>query len=68
MAVDYVGVDVRATFGDSMLNNGQIIGHFAARTHSTHVCAEFNCIFATEPKQLVMPYSAYLWDRLSLLI
>ena len=44
VAVDYVGVDVRSKFGDSMLNGGLIIRLFSGRIGLTYFCAVFNGI------------------------
>ena len=45
LALDYVGMDVRATFGESWLNGGRIILHFGRPEPFTrHFCAVFNCI------------------------
>ena len=51
VAVDYVGMDVGATFGESGLNTCRIILLLAGRTRFTrHFCAVFNWIFAADRK------------------
>ena len=48
VATDYVGIDVRATFGESALNSGQIIILVGPPDpFYTSLCPVFNCILQT---------------------
>ena len=43
-AIDYADMDARVKFGDSMINNDQIIRLVVGQTRFTQFCAVFNCI------------------------
>ena len=43
-ALDYVGMDVPASFGDSQSNSGRIIRPFVRPDPFAHFCAVFSCI------------------------
>ena len=65
MAVDKVGLDVRAKFDDSLLNSGRIIGQFDRPDAFHALLCSISLHLAAERKQLVSSYRASLWASLS---
>ena len=66
VAVDWVGMDVPATFGDSGLNSGRIILLFGRPDplYALLLCSIY-LDFAVDRKQLVTSYPADSWGQSS---